>query len=47
LRMNQSQYMMTNHWEKSNHTQDFSPVVHVLAGTLVPVVSTNAWWFGG
>jgi hypothetical protein len=25
----------------------FSPEVHVLAGTLVPVVSTNTWWFGG
>ena len=25
----------------------FSPVVRVLAGTLVPVVSTNTWWFRG
>ena len=25
----------------------FSPEVHVLAGMLVPVVSTNTWWFGG
>ena len=25
----------------------FSPEVHVLANTLVPVVSTNTWWFGG
>jgi hypothetical protein len=42
----------TNHWEKSNETitmetQKFSPEVHVLADTLVPVVSTNTWWFGG
>jgi hypothetical protein len=21
--------------------------VHVLTGMLVPVVSTNTWWFGG
>jgi hypothetical protein len=27
-------------------THDFSPEVHVLAGTLVPVVLTNTWWFG-
>jgi hypothetical protein len=26
---------------------DFSPEIHVLAGTPVPVVSTNTWWFGG
>jgi hypothetical protein len=45
--MNQSQYMMTNHREKSNHAQDFSPEVYVFAGTLIPVVSTNTWWFGG
>jgi hypothetical protein len=49
--MNQSQYTMTNHREKSNHTQDENKIffleVHVLAGTLVPVVSTNTWWFGG
>ena len=30
-----------------NKTHDFSPEVHVFAGTLVPVVSTNTWWFGG
>jgi hypothetical protein len=40
--------MNTNHREKSNksitmETHDFSPEVHVLAGTLVPVVSTNTW----
>jgi hypothetical protein len=23
----------------------FSPEVHVLADTLVPIVSTNTWWF--
>jgi hypothetical protein len=47
LVMNQSQDMKTNHWEKSNRTQDFSPEVHVLAGMLVPIVSTNTWWFNG
>jgi hypothetical protein len=48
--MNQSQYeYQVNHREKANHnlTQGFSPEVHVLAGTLAPVVSTNTWWFGG
>jgi hypothetical protein len=40
--------MKTNHWEKSKEsitmeTHDFSPEVHVLAGTLVPVASTNNW----
>jgi hypothetical protein len=39
--------MKTNHREKSNHTQDFSSVVHVLAGTLVSIVLINTWWFGG
>ena len=28
-------------------TRIFSPEVHVLAGMLVLVVSTNTWWFGG
>jgi hypothetical protein len=28
-------------------TPRFSPEVHVLAGTLVSVVSTNTMWFGG
>jgi hypothetical protein len=28
-------------------TQEFSPEVHLLAGKLVPIVSTNTWWFGG
>ena len=32
---------------KGQETTNFSPKVHVLAGTLVPVVSTNTWWFGG
>jgi hypothetical protein len=27
--------------------KQFSPKVHVLADTLVLVVSTNTWWFGG
>jgi hypothetical protein len=31
-------------WQEIN---DFSPKVHVLVGTLVPVVSTNTWWFDG
>ena len=48
--MNQSQdEYETNHREniKWQETTDFSPEVHVLASTLVPVVSTNTWWFGG
>jgi hypothetical protein len=31
----------------SRETPRFSPKIHVLAGTLVPVVSTNTMWFGG
>jgi hypothetical protein len=31
----------------SRETPIFSPEVHVLVGTLVPVVSTNTTWFGG
>jgi hypothetical protein len=43
--------MNTNHWEKSKEsitmeTHDFYPEVYVLADTLVPIVSTNTWWFG-
>jgi hypothetical protein len=48
--MNQSQYEVnpiTGRNPITQETQDFSPKVHVLAGTLVPVVSTNTWWFGG
>jgi hypothetical protein len=30
-----------------NETHNFSPDVHVLAGTVVPVVSINTWWFDG
>jgi hypothetical protein len=30
----------------SRETPRFSPKVHVLAGTLVPVVSTNTTWLG-
>ena len=26
---------------------NFFPKVHVLADTLILVVSTNTWWFGG
>ena len=47
--MNQSQDEdQTNHRENANDKRtDFSPEVHVLANTLIPVVSTNTWWFGG
>jgi hypothetical protein len=48
--MNQSKYeYQVNHQEKSNaqETINFSSDVHMLAGTLVSVVSTNTWWFGG
>jgi hypothetical protein len=31
----------------SRETPRFSPEVHVLAGTLVPIMSTNTTWFGG
>jgi hypothetical protein len=31
----------------SRETPRFSPEVYVLAGTLVPDVSTNTTWFGG
>ena len=31
---------------RDNETHDFSTEVHMLAGMLVPVVSTNTWWFG-
>jgi hypothetical protein len=31
----------------TQETHDFSPEVHVLTGALVPVVSTNTWWFDG
>jgi hypothetical protein len=38
-----------NHREntKGQETTDFSSEVHVLTGTLIPVVSTNTWWFSG
>ena len=47
--MNQSQYENQSITVRMPITIDtrFSPEVHVLAGTLVPVVSTNTWWFGG
>jgi hypothetical protein len=32
---------------KWQETTNFSLELHMLAGTLVPVVSTNTWWFGG
>ena len=48
--MNQSQdedNPITGRNPITQETQDFSPEVHVLAGTLVPIVSTNTWWFDG
>ena len=38
-----------NHQEntKAQEATNFSPEVHVLAGTLDLIVSTNTWWFGG
>ena len=38
---------ITERIPKGQETTNFSPEVHVLAGTLVPIVSTNTWWFGG
>jgi hypothetical protein len=46
--MNQSQYEVKPITERipiTQETQEFSPKVHVLVGTLVPIVSTNTWWF--
>jgi hypothetical protein len=48
--MNQSQYevnLITEINLITQETQDFSSDIHVLADTLVPVVLTNTWWFGG
>ena len=48
--MNQSQdEYQFNHREntKGQETTNFSPEVHVLAGRLVLVMSTNTWWFSG
>jgi hypothetical protein len=42
--MNINQSPENTKWQE---TTNFSPEVHVLAGTLVPVVLTNTWWFGG
>ena len=36
---------ITGRIPKGKRQPIFSPEVHVLAGTLVPVVSTNTWWF--
>ena len=48
VNQSQDEYQF-NHREntKGHETTNFSPEVHVLAGTLVPVVSTNTLWFGG
>ena len=48
--MNQSQCRdnpITERIPITQETQEFSPEVHMLAGMLVPIVSTNTWWFGG
>ena len=48
--VNQSQYEHQFNYQentKGQETTNFSTEVHELAGTLVPVVSTNTWWFGG
>jgi hypothetical protein len=48
--MNQSQDVdnpITGRNPITQETHDFSLEVHVLADTLVPIVSTNTWWFGG
>jgi hypothetical protein len=48
--MNQSQDVdnpITGRNPITQETQDFSSEVLVLADTLVLVVSTNTWWFGG
>jgi hypothetical protein len=48
--MNQSQYEVnpiTGRIPITQGTQDFSLEVHVLADTLVPIMSINTWWFGG
>ena len=45
---NQSQYeyqMNTGRYQNREVTHDFSLEVHVLAGTLIPIVSTHTWWF--
>jgi hypothetical protein len=48
--MNQSKYEVnpiTGRIPITQEIQEFSPEVYVLAGMLVPVVSTNTWWIGG
>jgi hypothetical protein len=48
--MNQSQDVDNPITGRNTITQeihDFSSEVHMLAGTLVPIVSTNIWWFDG
>jgi hypothetical protein len=48
--MNQSQDVdnpITRRNPITQEAQNFSSEVHVLAGTLVPIVSTNTWWFDG
>jgi hypothetical protein len=48
--MNQSQFeYQVNHQEKSNAQENnkFFFRGSVLVGTLVLIMSTNTWWFGG
>jgi hypothetical protein len=42
-----SEELINTNNTKGQETTNFSPEVYVLAGMLVPVVSTNTWWFGG
>ena len=48
VNLSQDEYQF-NHQKntKGQEAINFSPEIHVLAGTLVPVVSTNTWWFDG
>ena len=48
VNQSQDEYQF-NHREntKGQETINFSHEAHVLANTLVLVVSTNTWWFGG
>jgi hypothetical protein len=39
--------MNTGRMPMETMRHNFSPDVHVLAGTLVPIVLTNTWWFSG
>jgi hypothetical protein len=47
INQSQSENNQTGRNPITRKTHDFSPKVYVLAGTLVPIVSINTWWFGG